>query len=231
LQRRRKCSSQSPSVQECKSIGDPFDSISRPGHHYQVPCPGFLDFKEQNNTFEDVIGLAYTNVHLRGSQGTEEFSGGWVTPNTFDFLGIEPFLGRRVTQQDGKPGSPPVFVMSYILWSRLFHRDPKILGATLNLNGTPRTLIAIMPPRFRFGDCEVWLPLELNRSTFITGFGLQPNELWVVGRLKSGVSLQTASADLEVVAQRLEKMFPAWFRAGYRLEINSLTSESVGASK
>jgi putative ABC transport system permease protein len=172
----------------------------------KFPVPVFLDFKEQNRTFEDVIGLAYTSVHLRGSGETEEFSGGWVTPNTFDFLGIEPILGRRITQQDGKPGSPPVFVMSYTLWSKLFHRDPKILGATLTLNGTPRTLVAIMPPRFRFGDCEVWLPLELNPSTFITGFGLQPNELWMVGRLKSGVSLQAASADLGVVAKRLEKM-------------------------
>jgi putative ABC transport system permease protein len=121
--------------------------------------------------------------------------------------------------------------MSYILWSRQFHRDPKILGATFTLNGTPRTLIAIMPPRFRFGDCEVWLPLELNRSTFITGFGLQPNELWTVGRLKLGVSLQAASADLGIIAQRLEKMYPAWFRAGYRLQTNSLTSESVGRFK
>jgi putative ABC transport system permease protein len=197
----------------------------------KFPVPVFLDFKEQNRTFEDVIGLAYTSVHLRGSGETEEFSGGWVTPNTFDFLGIEPILGRRITQQDGKPGSPPVFVMSYTLWSKLFHRDPKILGATLTLNGTPRTLVAIMPPRFRFGDCEVWLPLELKPSTFITGFGLQPNELWMVGRLKSAVSLQAASADLGVVAKRLEKMYPAWFRGGYRLETNSLTSESVGRFK
>lgn len=88
-----------------------------------------------------------------------------------------------------------------------------------------------MPPRFRFGDCEVWLPLELNRSTFITGFGLQPNELLTVGRLKPGVTLQAASADLGIIAQRLEKMYPAWFRAGYRLQTNSVTSESVGRFK
>src|SRR5213075_2930428 len=145
-------------------------------------------------------GLAYVGVHYRGSGPTEQFFGGWVTPNAFEVLGIEPRLGRRITQEDGKPGSPPVFVMSYRLWSKLFSRDPKILGTTLNLNGTPRTLVGIMPPRFRFGDCEVWMPLELNRATFITGFGVQPNEVWTVGRLKSGVSLQAASADLGVVA-------------------------------
>jgi len=134
----------------------------------RFPVSVFLDFKQQNHTFEDMIGLAYVGVHYKGSAATEQFFGGWVTPNTFAFLGIEPLLGRQITPEDGKPGSPPVFVMSYRLWSKLFNRDAKILGTTLNLNGTPRTLVAIMPPRFRFGDCEVWMPLELNRSTFIT---------------------------------------------------------------
>ena len=203
------------------------DHISIP----RFPVSVFLDFKEQNHTFEDMIGLAYVGIHYRGSGATEQFFGGWVTPNTFEFLGIEPLLGRQITPEDGKPGSPPVFVMSYKLWSKLFNRDPKILGTTLNLNGTPRTLVAIMPPRFRFGDCEVWMPLELNRATFITGFGVQPNEVWAVGRLKSGVNLQTASADFGVVVKGLEKTYPAWFRRNYRLVINSLTDESVGRFK
>jgi putative ABC transport system permease protein len=197
----------------------------------RFPVSVFLDFKEQNHTFEDMIGLAYVGVHYKGSAATEQFFGGWVTPNTFEFLGIEPLLGRQITPEDGKPGSPPVFVMSYRLWSKLFNRDAKILGTTLNLNGTPRTLVAIMPPRFRFGDCEVWMPLELNRSTFITGFGVQPNEVWTVGRLKSSVNLQAASADLGVVVKGLEKTYPAWFRTNYRLVINSLTDESVGRFK
>jgi predicted permease len=197
----------------------------------RFPVPVFLDFKEQNHTFEDMIGLAYTGVHYRGTAATEQFFGGWVTPNTFEFLSVEPLLGRRITPEDGKPGSQPVFVMSFRLWSKLFNRDAKILGTTLNLNGTPRTLVAIMPPRFRFGDCEVWMPLELSRSTFITGFGVQPNEVWTVGRLKQGVGLEAASADLGVVVKGLEKTYPAWFRTNYRLVVNSLTSESVGRFK
>jgi putative ABC transport system permease protein len=197
----------------------------------RFPVSVFLDFKQQNHTFEDMIGLAYVGVHYKGSAATEQFFGGWVTPNTFEFLGIEPLLGRQITPEDGKPGSPPVFVMSYRLWSNLFNRDAKILGTTLNLNGTPRTLVAIMPRRFRFGDCEVWMPLELNRATFITGFGVQPNEVWTVGRLKSSVNLQAASADLGVVVKGLEKTYPAWFRTNYRLVINSLTDESVGRFK
>jgi putative ABC transport system permease protein len=85
----------------------------------RFPVAVFLNFKEQNHTFEDVIGLAYTGVHYRGTGATELFLGGWVTPNTFEFLGIEPLLGRQITQEDGKSSSSPVFVMSYRLWTTI----------------------------------------------------------------------------------------------------------------
>jgi len=213
-------------------LATPSISLPNPDSITRFPVSVFLDFKEQNHTFEDMIGLAYLDVRYRVSSGpTEQFLGGWVTANTFEFLGIKPFLGRQITQEDGRPGSAPPFAMSYMLWTRLFNRDPKILGATLNLNGTPRTLVAIMPPRFRFGGCEVWMPTDLNRSSFITGFGVQPNELLTVGRLKRGVSLQTAAADLGIIAKLSEKTYPAWFRANYRVVVNSLTDESVGRFK
>lgn len=121
--------------------------------------------------------------------------------------------------------------MSDKLWADLFNRDPKILGASLNLNGVPRTVLAIMPPRFRFGGCEVWIPTNLNKSSFVTGFGLQPNELLTIGRLKPGVSLQTASDDLGAIAKLSEKDYPAWFRANYRIVVSSLRDESVGHFK
>jgi predicted permease len=212
-------------------LATPSVSFPDEGSITRFPVPIFLDFKEQNRTFEDIIGLAYTDVHYRRSAGTEQLVGAWVTTNTFMFLGIKPLLGREITQEDGKPSSPPVFVMSYTLWTRLFNRDPNVLGATLNLNGTQRTLVAIMPPRFHFGDTEIWMPLELTRSTFITGFGVQPNEVWTIGRLKRGISLVAASADLEIIAKHFEKTYPAWFRVHYKLVVNSLIEESVGRFK
>ena len=212
-------------------LATPSVSFPDEGSITRFPVPIFLDFKEQNHTFEDIIGLAYTDVHYKRAAGTEQLLGAWVTPNTFAFLGIKPLLGREITEADGRPSSPPVFVMSYTLWTRLFNRDPNVLGATLNLSGTLRTLVAIMPPRFHFGDSEIWMPLELNRSTFITGFGVQPNEVWTIGRLKNSVGLEAASADLGVIAKRFEKIYPAWFRIHYKLVVNSLTEESVGRFK
>jgi len=198
----------------------------------RFPVPVFLNFKEQNHTFEDLAALAYFNIrYTRRGAPTQQLLGCWVTTNTFELLGIKPSLGRQITLQDGNPESSPAFVMSDTLWTNLFNRDPKILGASLNLNGVPRTLVAIMPPRFRFGGCEVWIPTNLNKSTFITGFGLQPNELLTIGRLKRDISLQAASDDLGAIAKLSEKDYPAWFRANYRIVVNSLRDESVGHFK
>ncbi|HKV80257.1 MAG TPA: ABC transporter permease [Candidatus Sulfotelmatobacter sp.] len=208
-----------------------FDAAS-PGSITRFPVPVFLDFKEQNHTFEDIAALAYFGVRYKGNGvPTQQLLGCWVTGNTFELLGIKPFLGRQITAQDGNPDSPPAFAMSDTTWANLFNRDPKILGASLNLNGVPRTLVAVMPPRFRFGGCEVWLPTDLKRSSFISGFGVQPNELLTIGRLKQNVSLQAASSDLSAIAKQSEKDYPAWFRANYRIVVNSLRDDSVGQFK
>ena len=197
----------------------------------RFPVPAFLDFKEQNHVFEDMFGLSRLVVRYSGKNGTEQFLGAWATPNTFDVLGVKPLLGREITISDGNADSDPVFIMSYHLWTTRFNRDPKVLGSTFTLNGTPRTLVAIMPPRFRFGDCEVWMPLNLNRATFITGLGIEPNEVWAVGHLKPGVPLQTAQADLAAIAKRLETTFPIYFRPRYRMGIHTLIDAAIGGFK
>jgi len=198
----------------------------------RFPVPVFLDFKEQNHTFEDIGALAYFQVRYKGNGvPTQQLLGCWVTANTFELLGVKPLLGRQITLQDGNPDSSPAFAMSDTVWASLFNRDPKILLASLDLNGVPRTLVAIMPPRFRFGGCEVWIPTDLNRSSFISGFGAQPNELLTIGRLKRNVSLQAASADLGAIAKLSEKDYPAWFRANYKIVVNSLRDYSVGHFK
>src|SRR5215831_13256991 len=208
-----------------------FDTAT-PGSITRFPVPVFLDFKEQNHTFEDIAALAYFDVRYRGNGvATQHLLGCWVTGNTFELLGVQPSLGRQITPRDGNPGSPPAFAMSDTVWASLFNRDPKILGASLNLNGVPRTLVAIMPPRFRFGGCEVWIPTDLKRSTFVSGFGVQPNELLTIGRLKRNVTLQAASSDLGAIAKRSERDYPAWFRANYRIVVNSLRDDSVGHFK
>jgi putative ABC transport system permease protein len=197
----------------------------------RFPVPAFLDFKEQNHVFEDMFGLAFLSVRYAGRNGIEQFLGGWATSNTFDVLDVKPLLGREITFADGNANSPPVFVMSYHLWATRFNRDPTVLGTSFTLNGRPRTLVAIMPPRFQIGECEIWMPLNLSRTTFITGFGTTPNELWAVGHLRPGVSSETAEADLGVIAKRLETTFPTYFRSRYKLTMHTLIEGAIGRFK
>jgi predicted permease len=196
---------------------------------WRFPAAAFFDFKEQNHTFEDMFGLVFRGVHYASEQGTDEFFGGWVTPGTFESLGIKPLLGRSLMPEDAKAESPPVFVMSYRLWTKHFHRDPKIIGTTVILNRIPMTLVGVMPARFQFGigECEVWMPLYLTRTSFVPGAGIEPNEVWTVGHLGSGVSAETAAADLQVIANRLGKTDSLYFPAQSRLVINAFNDNYV----
>jgi predicted permease len=195
---------------------------------WRYPVAAFFDFKEQNHTFEDMVGLVYREVRYKGREGTDIFFGGSVTPDTFEFLGMNPLLGRSITREDANADSPPVFVMSYNLWSKRFGRDPKVLGTTMILDGMPTTLIGIMPPRFQFGNsCELWMPIELTRSMFVPGAGIESNEVWTVGRLKPGVSPVAAAADLEIIAKRLQNAFPIYFADQFRIVVNPFNSDAV----
>ncbi len=86
--------------------------------------PEFLDYREQNHVFMDMVGTAYTDVLYSSNGGAQQLQGAYVTTNTFPFLGVKPLLGRWITDDDGKPGAPPVFVMSFSFWKEQFNGDP-----------------------------------------------------------------------------------------------------------
>jgi len=197
---------------------------------WRFPAAAFVDFKQQNHTFDDMFGVVYRKVHFTGRHGigTQELTGGSVTPDTFESLGIQPLLGRPLTAEDGKPDAPPVFVISYRLWTKLFHRDPNILGGTHTLNATRMTLVGIMPPRFQIGDFDLWLPLNITRDTFVPGAGIVSNEIWTVGHLKPGVSPETAAADLQLIATTFQKDDPIYFPPHFKIVVNTLESQPVG---
>jgi predicted permease len=195
---------------------------------WRFPAAAFVDFKQQNHTFDDMFGLAWREVHFVDNGGTEVLSGASTTPDTFESLGISPLLGRSLTEEDAKPGATPVFVINYKLWTKLFHRDPTVLGTTHVLNGTGMTLVGIMPPRFQIGGFDLWMPLKINRDTFVPGAGMVSNEIWVVGHLKSGVTPETAAVDLQAIAAPFQKVDPIYFPIQFRIVVHTLTSESVG---
>src|SRR5260370_633962 len=150
----------------------------------------FFDYQEQNHVFEQMMGASNADILYTNRDGTRQFDGAIVTSNAFEFLGVLPLLGRPITTEDGKPGSAPVFAISYRLWQRDFAGDPQIVGTTLILNGQPRTLVSIMPPRFLFDGADVWIPISLSRG----GGSDQPQYMGALGLLKNGVTVQDAAA-------------------------------------
>ena len=175
--------------------------------HYTIP--EFLAMREQNRVFEDMIGNYTLDVFYRNGKGTWRFRGGYVTDNGFDFLGVPPFLGRVFTPEDVKPGAPFVFIMNYRLWQTEFNGDPKILGSTFFLNGKPRTLVGIMPQRFNGYNASLWLPLGLSAGADGASFPVKdPEVIWAMARLKRGVTLQAAAADVDAILHRLAQANP-----------------------
>jgi putative ABC transport system permease protein len=158
-------------------------------------------------------------------------NGGYLSANTFEFFGVPPLLGRWPTPEDTKAGAMPVFAMSYKLWTQQFNRDPKILGQTFILNGVARTLVAIMPPRFRPGWDDVWVTFPLDRSQIAADPAFRDAWAWPMSRLKPGVSLQTAAADLDVLAHQLAKVYPDQYPKQFKVTARSLSDRVLGPFK
>ena len=189
--------------------------------------PEFLAFREQNDVFEDMVGYNGSGGILSNDgKATHGLQGGAsVSPNTFEFYGVQPRLGRVFTAEDGKPGAPPVFVMNYRLWQAEYGANPRILGTTFVVNGEPRILVGIMPPRFHIYDASFWVPASLPSG--YTG------TLEIVGRLKPGVGLEAAAADLDVIAHRLTRAEPGAVLnpERYRVVPHTLIGAALGKFK
>jgi len=191
------------------------------------PIPEFLDYQEQNHVFDHVVGDTNEDVLYTNGEGTERFQGTNVTPNVFGFLGMPALLGRGITPDDGKPAAAPVFVMSYKLWLKEFNLDPKVLGRTFVLNGKPRTLVGVMPPRFTWWGSDLWIPAPLDRSDPEA----RQRRFVMHAHLKPGVTMQQAEADLDVIAHRLARVYPKEYPKKFNVEVQTLADSVVGRFK
>jgi len=163
------------------------------------PASEFLDYLEQTQAFEDVVGTSRQGVQWVGEAGAERLTIAWMTPNGFSFLGVQPLLGRVFGEADAAPGAPPVGVMAYRTWVRLFAADPAVIGRTLMLDGEPRTVVGVMPPRFEWNIADLWLPAAITRSDdpqSARGFRA------FQAHLRPGVTPKEAEAQLNVVGAR-----------------------------
>ncbi|HEY8714552.1 MAG TPA: ABC transporter permease [Candidatus Acidoferrum sp.] len=186
----------------------------------------FLDYADQNHVFDGVIGMNGEDMLYTTGEGTERFQGELTTPNTFEFLGVAPLLGRAAQPADYEPGAPPVFVLRYKAWVNRFSADPSIINKNFTLNGVSRTLIGVMPPRFAWGDADMWIPYKPVRDqNNANGF---PRFWFMLGRLKPGVSRAQADAEYAVLAKEHAKIYPADYPKHFSVRAQLLADGVVG---
>ncbi len=169
--------------------------------------PEFLDWKEQNTVFEEMAIQGWTSLHLLTGRGApQRIAGTRVTPGFLRVLGINPVYGRFFTAEEDRPGAPPVAVLSYAVWQRLFGARPDVIGQAMAADGKQYTIIGVMPARFAFPgtrSCDFWEPLRDNPA------GARGNHQYTaLARLKPGITLQRAQADMTAIADRLELQHP-----------------------
>ena len=186
--------------------------------------PEFLDFQEQAKSFEAVLGTESGSVHYVSDEGAERMRAVWVTPNMFSFLGVAPLYGRAFTEEDGKPSSPCVAELSHRTWTGRLGEDPGIIGKTVRLDGKPCTIIGIMPPRFEWHVGDLWIPVPIVRSTSAGAI----NSRWFQARLRPGVSVEAAEAELSAIARRRAELFPAEYPKQARIDVITVIDWVVG---
>jgi putative ABC transport system permease protein len=171
-----------------------------------VSFPNFVDWREQNQVFTGVAAYDDRSFSLTGGSGEpEQLPGGIVSANTFEILGVTPQLGRSFRPEEDGPDEADVVILSHGLWERRFGANPGIINQSIVVNNRPRTVIGVMPLGFKFPEtAELWLPLTPE----VKGWTRNDHGISAVGRLKPGMSLEQAQADMSAVARRIEEQNP-----------------------
>ena len=165
----------------------------------------YLSWKEQTQTFEELGAIGAGSFNLSGLGEPEQFTGARISPSVMPILGIRPILGRGFDQGEDKPGAAPVALISEGLWKRRFGGDATLVGRTLTLNGLDCTVVGIAPPSLAvLTTGDVWMPLTID-----PGREIRLNHvIFVIGRLKRGVTLRQAQVEMDTVASRVGQQFP-----------------------
>ncbi|MGB6875325.1 MAG: ABC transporter permease [Candidatus Acidiferrales bacterium] len=201
----------------------------------------FLFFSRESKAFAALGAFQSDSFDLTGSGEPLRVDGLRASAGFFPSLGVSPALGRTFTDQEDRPGNEREVVLGDALWRQRFGADPGILGRAVDLNGAPYTVIGVMPRGFAFPSVnempdvftfapqvQIWVPLALDRrSTMIPN---EPDELAIIGRLKPGVTIAQAQADMDIMGKRLENQRrngQGWFNS----DVTPLARQAAGDTR
>jgi putative ABC transport system permease protein len=185
-----------------------WEDASAFGFPQDTPSPGnFASWKSQNNVFSGMAAMDRRKFDLTGHGNPEQLLGVEMTADMFPLLGVKPALGSNFLSSEDKPGANRVVILSHAVWMANFGGNSSILGNDISLNGASYTVVGVMPRGFIFPNrtVQMWTPIGFSDKD-LANHG--SHYLHVVARLKPGVSLKSANADLAVIARNLQKQFP-----------------------
>jgi putative ABC transport system permease protein len=174
-----------------------------------VSAADYLDWKRQAHSFDQMsaaFAIPEFGLNISGVGDPERVSAALASREFLPALGIHPIVGRNFLPAEDAPGGPPAVLIGNALWQRRFHSDPAAVGRTLTVDGIPRTVVGVVPHELgELVAADLWLPTAIDPNNPQR----QQHEYGIVARLKAGVTVAQARAEMTVIAKRLERAYPA----------------------
>ncbi len=170
------------------------------GHPAGSAPPDYMDRVHMSHTMQSIAAFEFRQADLTGRGEPVRLAVMRATASYFEVLQTKPLLGRVYSAEEDRPGATPVVVLSHEIWQSRFGADRNIIGQSLTLIGVPRTVIGVMPPQIRLvDDVEAWVPSAFSPAQLSDAFRGNENQI-VIGRMKNGVTLAQATADMKAIA-------------------------------
>ena len=187
--------------------------------------PDFADIRARSRSFAQLAAFSVRQTTVTGKQFEPGIvSGAPITASLFPMLGVSPLLGRTFSAEEDRPGAPPVVIVSNEFWQQRLGTNPNVIGSWISLNGTPATIVGVMPPRFTFpGATAVWYPAGEPTDPGMRG----QHSFTILGRLAPGVTMSTADREVAGIAKQLETEYPS-DNAKRGARVQSMTEAIVG---
>jgi predicted permease len=173
---------------------------------FSVSAANYLDWEKQNHVFDGMAIITYHGFTVTGGNEPEQVDASAVSSGFFATLGIQPMLGRVLSQEEDQPGRSHVVVLSYRLWKEHFGANPDIVGRNINLDGEGYLVAGVMPANFRFPDfAQMWTPMAwTDKERAVRG----EHHYMVIARLNPGITLKQAQAEMNTISDRLQQLYP-----------------------